>query len=64
MAILRKIEHMPEVTAQGTMIKFPNAKCRLTMKNKYVFMVFSQERYILLSEFTLNTVNYSPSACS
>lgn len=31
---------MLKVTAQGTMINFPNAKCRLTMKNECVFMFF------------------------
>lgn len=32
MAILRKTEH--KVTVQGTMINFPNANCRLTVKKQ------------------------------
>lgn len=44
MAILRKTEHMPKVTVQGTMINFPNAKCRLTMKKQiYIHGLFPAE---------------------
>lgn len=50
MAILRKTEHMPEVTVQGTMINFPNAKCRLTMKKQIcIHGLFPTEIYSVMS---------------
>lgn len=55
---------MLKVTAQGTMINFPNAKCRLTMKNECVFMVFFPSRDTFCYQNSLQILNYSPSVCS